>query len=355
MPTVNLTNFNSTPSQQEAGVFDLSDNSELRGLLTFDSIPSTDEMHDRAERIADIAQGTGADSAMISGAPYFMSAIETSLEARGIEPRYSFSERVSVDINKPDGTVEKRSVFEHRSFVDVSSVKITDSDNKVDVKPGNENKIVNLTQHDATPAQVSGGVVEPSDKAEIRSDLTFRGGATTEDIQSKAEAIADRAVESGCPKAMIGGAPYLMSALETALSARGIEPVYAFSERRVEVVNKPDGTQERKTTFEHKGFVAVEPIPPTEKVDDDKDDVTSKETDETDKADNDDVDKVADGDEEAAIEEQDGDSVDAQSDIEETDGVDEDEAGADIDRGENESIEFDDDDDDDDVSSDWAD
>ena len=71
---------------------------------------------------------------------------------------------------------------------------------------------------------------------------------------------------------MIGGAPYLMSALETALTARGIEPVYSFTERNVVTKDNPDGTTSKVTVFEHKGFVAVEPFQP-DPIDNDKDNI----------------------------------------------------------------------------------
>lgn len=287
MPNItNLTNFNASPSQAAAGVENLQDASELRSLLRFDEIPSKEEIHDRAERIADIAQGTGNDTAMISGAPYLMSALENALEERGITPVYSFSERVSADRHNPDGTVTKQSVFEHKSFVDTSSVKIDATDNKVDVRNGG---ILNLTQHDATDAQRAAGVVEPDNKADIRADLTFRGGADRESIEAKANDIADRAVESGCGKAMIGGAPYLMSALETALTARGIEPVYAFSERNIVARENPDGTTSTQVVFEHKGFVEVEPKEPAG-VDNEKDSVSTDDRDDADREDPDSVD-----------------------------------------------------------------
>lgn len=65
-----------------------------------------------------------------------------------------------------------------------------------------------------------------------------------------------------CTQAMIGGAPYLMGTLEKALSAKGIEAEYAFSERNVQSVTH-DGVTENKVVFEFKGFIqAVEDVLP---------------------------------------------------------------------------------------------
>ena len=54
---------------------------------------------------------------------------------------------------------------------------------------------------------------------------------------------------------MIGGAPFLMGALESALLDYGITPVYAFSKREsVEEVQK-DGSVKKINIFRHAGFI----------------------------------------------------------------------------------------------------
>ena len=117
--------------------------------------------------------------------------------------------------------------------------------------------IINLTQHDSTPAQKAEGVVEPSDKQVIKTLLTFNAIPTVAEMRERAEKLANLACENGAPAAMVGGAPYFMSALEQALKARGIKPVYAFSVRKS--VDKPnaDGTVTKVAVFEHAGFVEV--------------------------------------------------------------------------------------------------
>ena len=56
---------------------------------------------------------------------------------------------------------------------------------------------------------------------------------------------------------MIGGAPYLMSALENALMAVGIKPLYSFSERVSMEETIADGTVRKTNVFRHVGFVEL--------------------------------------------------------------------------------------------------
>ena len=118
-------------------------------------------------------------------------------------------------------------------------------------------KIINLTQHMATPEQVVAGVIEPkpNDKNLIRTTLTFNAIPEIEDILAAAKALSIIAKKYGINTAMIGGAPWLMSALERALLHEGIEPVYAFSLRRSVETKGEDGTVVKKTIFKHLGFV----------------------------------------------------------------------------------------------------
>ena len=57
---------------------------------------------------------------------------------------------------------------------------------------------------------------------------------------------------------MIGGAPYLMSALERALKQRGVKPLYAFSLRVSEdVLDESTGEVKKTLVFKHLGFLEV--------------------------------------------------------------------------------------------------
>jgi len=117
-------------------------------------------------------------------------------------------------------------------------------------------KIINLTQHPATPAQIAAGVVEPSDKKAVQQLLTFNELPARADIESRAARLAALAAEHGAHNAMIGGAPYLMGALERALAKEGVMPVFAFSKRESVETTGPDGTVTKTNVFKHVGFVA---------------------------------------------------------------------------------------------------
>ena len=117
-------------------------------------------------------------------------------------------------------------------------------------------KILNLTQHVATPDQLAAGVIEPSaeDKARIQKLLTFTTCPSYEDVIERAEPLAMIAERLGATRAMIGGAPVLMGALHHALIMRHILPGYAFSVRESQEETLPDGSVRKVQVFKHTGF-----------------------------------------------------------------------------------------------------
>lgn len=116
-------------------------------------------------------------------------------------------------------------------------------------------KVLNLTQHDATTEQVAAGVVEPTDKCEVRKLITFDELPTQEQVLAAADLLADLAQRMEVAAAMIGGAPFFMGPLERALSARGVTPLYAFSKREAADVPQADGSVKKTQVFRHVGFV----------------------------------------------------------------------------------------------------
>lgn len=119
---VNLTQHEATEDQYKDGVFDVdqSDKGLVRKYLTFDEIPTVEEMKERAFQLARIANKY-SDLTMIGGAPYFMPYLIRELEKLGIEAVYSFTKRVSVDSVGESGEVVKKSVFKHVGFVPAGS------------------------------------------------------------------------------------------------------------------------------------------------------------------------------------------------------------------------------------------
>ena len=116
---LNLTQHDSTPEQRNQGVVEPSDKQLIRDLLTFNSIPSKEEMAEKASKLAAVAVNEKCGSAMIGGAPYFMSALEAALKEQRIKPLYAFSVRESVDVAQADGSVRKMAIFRHLGFVEV--------------------------------------------------------------------------------------------------------------------------------------------------------------------------------------------------------------------------------------------
>lgn len=130
--------------------------------------------------------------------------------------------------------------------------------------------ILNLTQHKPTAEQLAVGVIEPREleKAALVEALTFDEIPSRAEIFARAEVLAelcarydlDGSDDSDGPyptRAMIGGAPYLMSAIEASLKSRGITPLYAFTVRdTVEVVK--DGATIKTAVFRHAGWVSCD-------------------------------------------------------------------------------------------------
>lgn len=138
--------------------------------------------------------------------------------------------------------------------------------------------ILNLTQHQLTKEQLKAGVRDfgDSNAVKVKELLNFDSLPTKKEIQERAEAIAQIASEaryyiswhSGAEcfdvdfdaeehsfkYALIGGAPFLMSALEKELKAKGITPLYAFSKREVTEVTTENETK-KVAVFRHLGFV----------------------------------------------------------------------------------------------------
>lgn len=70
---LNLTQHEAMDEQVKQGVIepDSGLKDRIRGLLTFDEIPSPNELIRRAEELADLAYEAGADRVLLAGAPYF--------------------------------------------------------------------------------------------------------------------------------------------------------------------------------------------------------------------------------------------------------------------------------------------
>ena len=123
-------------------------------------------------------------------------------------------------------------------------------------------KILNLTQHKASPTQADAGVVDlPASRSEeLRGLLTFDVAPQPGDVCRRAKSIARLATRpqaGGTPEAaMIGGAMWLMAPLARELRARGIKPLFSFSVRAVEEVAQGEETR-KVSIFRHQEFVVA--------------------------------------------------------------------------------------------------
>lgn len=116
--------------------------------------------------------------------------------------------------------------------------------------------ILNLTQHSATLEQIHAGVTAKAPEG-VTALLTFNEIPVGNTIADRATAIAEIAKATKLKYAMIGGAPFFMSALENALIERDITPLYAFSVRESVESKDHDGAVVKTAVFRHKGFIQM--------------------------------------------------------------------------------------------------
>lgn len=119
MIILNLTQHRTSTAQYDMGVREPSEKGRIQALLTFVEIPTKQEMLERAEELADIAEDSGVGAVMLGGAPFFMGTLERELKSRDIRVFYAFSLRESQEHVNPDGTVSKTAIFRHVGFVEV--------------------------------------------------------------------------------------------------------------------------------------------------------------------------------------------------------------------------------------------
>lgn len=120
---LNLTQHKATPEQVAAGVVDLPDNLRrtLKEHLTFNDLPSEEDISEAAKRIAYLA-AQYADhnvkkdihAVMIGGAPFLMFPLINCLLEECFEVFFAFSRR---EVTEEPGFVKKTSVFRHLGFV----------------------------------------------------------------------------------------------------------------------------------------------------------------------------------------------------------------------------------------------
>ena len=136
---LNLTQHQATPEQIEAGVYDPNQPNAIKEALTFDTLPTQQELELRVLTLSALAAEevywqllkTRPESeeqlpiedqmlgmqVMVGGAPYLMPYLEKALKDVNLKAVYAFSKRESVEVVMEDGSVKKTAVFKHLGFV----------------------------------------------------------------------------------------------------------------------------------------------------------------------------------------------------------------------------------------------
>lgn len=123
MRILNMTQHTPTPDQIEAGVVqpEQNDADAVKKIITFDEVPTIDEIKSRARTFAELAQALctkyECEAVMIGGASYFVAEQEIALWRKHVRFCYAFSKRVVQEKTNPDGTVTKVMIFKHAGFV----------------------------------------------------------------------------------------------------------------------------------------------------------------------------------------------------------------------------------------------
>jgi len=120
---LNLTQHPATEEQAAVGVVEPRDKEAVRRLLTFNDLPTEEEVQAAASGLAELASAEvdavadGDPLVLIGGAPFLMAPLERSLRAFNLIPLYAFSRRESVEEIATDGSVRKTTVFRHAGFI----------------------------------------------------------------------------------------------------------------------------------------------------------------------------------------------------------------------------------------------
>lgn len=126
---LNLTPTDATPDQVTAGAVELDHETraEVLRLHAWEAIPDSLEIHQRAERLAKIAEAWAGRvdpenqlvlGAMVGGAPGLVAALEDRLTCYEVEPVYSFAlPEVVVEVRLGGAVREERTVLRHAGWV----------------------------------------------------------------------------------------------------------------------------------------------------------------------------------------------------------------------------------------------
>ena len=114
---VNLTQHSSTETQAEQGVIEPPDKEYVKSLITFEDIPTLQDLRKRANLLVEICREMNMQFALIAGAHWWLIVLEHHLRIHGITPLQSFSKRVSFEHTNENGTVHMVKTFVHAGWI----------------------------------------------------------------------------------------------------------------------------------------------------------------------------------------------------------------------------------------------
>lgn len=117
-------------------------------------------------------------------------------------------------------------------------------------------RILNLTQHNATAAQLQDGIenIPSKHQEQLEKLLTFPAGYDLTDLVTSAKALANLTKKLGYEAVMVGGMPSFMPILQAELVKADISVGYARTERVSIDQVQPDGSVRKVSVFKHVGM-----------------------------------------------------------------------------------------------------
>lgn len=95
---------------------------QIQELITFDRsvMEHPEQIWNRAKALVSLIKREYplVNQAVVGGALYFMPALVRELKEAGIQPYFSYTDRVSQETHNPDGSVTKTLVFKHLGWVE---------------------------------------------------------------------------------------------------------------------------------------------------------------------------------------------------------------------------------------------
>jgi len=117
-------------------------------------------------------------------------------------------------------------------------------------------RILNLTNHSATPAQQQLGLVDIAEQREyICQLLSFAKIPDVDDIEQRCHKLVGLTLQLEFRAAHLGGATYLTPQLHHMLIANGVDVYYSYSKRQSSEYENQNGEIEKKSIFSFENFV----------------------------------------------------------------------------------------------------